>query len=306
MIKLAAVSRCSLLYERIRDSSTLRSARRAACALAGCAVIFPSLLCLRPQNAPSTTTGFNNKWVLSWDDEFDGANGSPPDKKKWLVQTGGNGWGNSELEYYTARPENIRQENGDLVIEAIREKFTGPDNVSRNYTSGRVNTSGRFAQTYGRFEARIKNPSGRGVWPAFWLLGNDFSKVGWPACGEIDIMEEIGPRGSEIRGSLHGPGYSGRNSLTTTYRLPSGDFGDAFHVFALEWEPGVLRFYVDGHLYATKTPSDLPAGKNWVYDHPFFLVLNLAVRGDISKSADPSTVFPQRMLVDYVRVYKRR
>lgn len=249
---------------------------------------------------------FNGNWALSWHDEFNGPNGTPPDGTKWLVETGGNGWGNSELEYYTARPQNIRQENGYLVIEAMKEKFTGPDGVERNYTSGRVNTRERFNQKYGRFEARIKNPPGRGVWPAFWLLGDDFSPVGWPACGEVDIMEGIGPLGSEIRGSLHGPGYSGRNSLSSTYQLPAGDFSDAFHVFALEWEPGALRFYVDGHLYATKTPSDLPAGKHWVYDHPFFLILNLAVRGDIPHGLDPSTVFPQRMLVDYVRVFKHR
>jgi beta-glucanase (GH16 family) len=241
-----------------------------------------------------------------WHDEFNGPNGAAPDKGKWLVETGGNGWGNSELEYYTARGQNVRQENGNLVIEAIKERFVGPDGVSRDYTSGRLDTSGRFSQNYGRFEARIKNPSGRAVWPAFWMLGNDFPIAGWPGCGEIDVMEEIGPLGSQIRGSLHGPGYSGRNSLTSTFQLPAGNFGDAFHVFALEWEPGILRFYVDGQLYATKTPSDLPSGKRWVYDHPFFLILNLAVRGDAPDSPATSTVFPQRMLVDYVRVYKRK
>jgi beta-glucanase (GH16 family) len=241
-----------------------------------------------------------------WHDEFNGPNGAAPDKGKWVVQTGGNGWGNSELEYYTARGENVRQENGSLVIEAIQGKYVGPDGVARKYTSGRLNTSGRFSQTYGRFEARIKNPAGRGVWPAFWMMGNDLPTVGWPACGEIDVMEEIGPLGSQIRGSLHGPGYSGRNALTSSYRLPAGDFGDAFHVFALEWEPEVLRFYVDGQLYATRTPSDLRAGTRWVYDHPFFLILNLAVRGDGPDGLASSTAFPQRMLVDYVRVYKRK
>lgn len=253
----------------------------------------------------SSATELNGKWVLTWHDEFNGPTGTPPDERKWVVETGGNGWGNNELESYTSHPRNIHQENGYLVIEAIEEPFTGPDGTPRDYTSGRLITRGRFSQKYGRFEARIKNPPGPGLWPAFWLLGDNFSAVGWPACGEIDIMEEIGSLSSEIRGSLHGPGYSGVRALTSRYRLPNGDFSDAFHVFAAEWEPEVLRFYVDGHLYATKTPSDLPPGKSWVYDHPFFLILNLAVRGDISVHDRP-TVFPQRMLVDYVRVYSRK
>ena len=247
----------------------------------------------------------NGAWVLSWQDEFNAPNGTPPDQTKWIEETGGNGWGNGELQYYTSRRQNIRQENGDLVIEAIQEKFTGPDGVERDYTSARVNTRGRFSQEYGRFEARIKNPAGRGVWPAFWLMGDDFSTVGWPACGEIDVMEGIGPQGSEIHGSIHGPGYSGRNSLTSTCQLAAGNFSDAFHVFAVEWEPEVLRFYVDGKLYATKTRADLPAGGPWVYDRPFFLILDLAVRNHAPDSTAP-TVFPQRMLVDYVRVYSRR
>lgn len=247
----------------------------------------------------------DGKWVLTWHDEFNGPDGAPPDERKWLIETGGNGWGNNELEYYTARRENIRQANGSLVIEAIRQEFRGPDGVQRDYTSGRLITKGRFSQKYGRFEARIKNPVGPGLWPAFWLLGDNFSTVGWPACGEIDVMEEIGALGSEIRGSLHGPGYSGPDALTSIYQLPADDFGDAFHIFAVEWEPDVMRFYVDGYLYATKMPSDLPPGKPWVYDHPFFLILNLAVRkpsGDRRSMTD----FPQRMLVDYVRVYSRK
>jgi len=245
------------------------------------------------------------RWVLTWHDEFNGPNGAPPDKSKWFVQTGGNGWGNNELEYYTSRRQNVRQENGYLVIEAIKEHFAGADGIERQYTSARVDTRGQFTQEFGRFEARIKNPAGGGVWPAFWLLGDNFSTAGWPGCGEIDVMEGVASSGAEIRGSLHGPGYSGWNSITSGYRMPAGNFSDAFHVFAVEWEADALRFYVDGHLYATKTPADLPAGKPWVFNHPFSLILDLAVRGDTPGELD-STPFPQRMLVDYVRVYSRR
>jgi beta-glucanase (GH16 family) len=253
-------------------------------------------------------------WVLTWSDEFSGPNGSPPDAKKWVRESGGNGWGNNELEYYTPRLENARLEKGKLVIEAIfeRERFTGPDGVERNYTSARLKTQGHFSQRYGRFEARIQLPSGRGVWPAFWLLGDDIGTAGWPACGEIDIMENIGSEPATIHGSMHGPGYSGAHPLTATYTLPQEKtpktprFSDAFHIFAVEWEPERVRFYVDGKLYATQTRADLPAGTRWVFDHPFFVILNVAVGGNWPGSPDASTVFPQRMLVDYVRVYSRK
>lgn len=243
-------------------------------------------------------------WVLTWSDEFNGPNGSAPDPAKWVLETGGNGWGNNELEYYAPRRENVHQENGNLVIEAIKEKYTGPDGIQRTYTSARLKTQGRFAQKYGRFEARIKVASGKGMWSAFWLLGDDFSKAGWPACGEIDIMENLGAEPSTIRGSMHGPGYSGGNSLTAVYTSPAGRFSDDFHIFAVEWEPQAVRFYVDGHLYETRTPADLSSDKRWVYDHPFFVVLNLAVGGTLGGTPDDS-MFPQRMLVDYVRVYSR-
>ncbi len=219
---------------------------------------------------------------------------------------GGGGWGNNELQYYTADSRNARQENGKLVIEARKDNFQGPDGVRRSYTSARLSTFGHFTQKYGRFEARIKVPSGQGVWPAFWLLGGDFPSAGWPACGEIDIMENVGEKPATILGSLHGPGYFGEKPITAAYTLPRGRFSDAFHLFAVEWGRQVIRFYVDGVLFATKTPADVPAGNRWVYDHPFFILLNLAVGGNLPGSPDNSTVFPQRMLVDYVRVYTRK
>jgi beta-glucanase (GH16 family) len=245
------------------------------------------------------------KWTLTWSDEFSGPNGAPPDPAKWIVETGANRWGNHELEYYTSRSRNVRQENGDLVIEAFKESFTGPDGVRSNYTSARLDTAGQFSQKYGRFEARIRLPAGRGLWPAFWLLGDNFKSAGWPRCGEIDIMENIGSEPSINHGSMHGPGYSGANPMTGIYALPSGRFSDAFHIFAVEWEPAKVRFYVDGNRYEIRKPSDI-RGKRWVFDHPFFIILNVAVGGGMPGSPDASTVFPQRMLVDWVRVYSRQ
>lgn len=254
---------------------------------------------------PSTRHLAAERWNLAWSDEFDGANGSRPDPSKWKFEVGGNGWGNHELEYYTDRPENSRMEDGKLIIEARREDYTGKDGVMRQYTSARLVTHGTFSQAYGRFAARIKLPRGQGMWPAFWLLGDDIEKVSWPDCGEIDIMENIGKEPASMHGSLHGPGYSGELDFTSTYKLPGGPkFSDDFHVFAIEWEPNVVRFHVDGYLYATFVPAQLPSGKKWVFDHSFFIILNLAVGGDWPGSPDSRTEFPQQMLVDYVRVYK--
>jgi beta-glucanase (GH16 family) len=256
-----------------------------------------------PSDSKSRPSSSKSRWVLTWSDEFNNP-GSAPDPNKWIVETGGSGWGNNELENYTPRPQNLRIDGGNLIIEAFKEKFTGPDGSQRSYTSGRIR--GRFAQAYGRFEARIKAPIGQGMWPAFWLLGDNFSTAGWPACGEIDIMENVGLEPSTIHSTLHGPGYSGGNSITSNFTFPAGHVGDDFHIFAVEWEARAIRFYVDGQLYATKTPADIPTGKPWVFDHPFFVILNLAVGGNLSGSPNASTVFPQRMLVDYVRVYARQ
>jgi beta-glucanase (GH16 family) len=258
------------------------------------------------QQSGAQSSAAKSVWNLTWSDEFDGPDGSAPDPTKWVVESGGSGWGNSELQYYTSRRENVRQEKGNLVIETIPEKFAGPDGIQHNYTSARLKTEGRFSQQYGRFEARIQVPSGRGLWPAFWLLGDNFATTGWPACGEINIMENVGKEPSAIQSNLHGPGYSGTNPLTAVFALPRGRFSDGFYVFAVEWEPQVVRFLMDGHVYATKTPADVPAGKPWVFDHPFFVILNLAVGGNLAGSPDDSTVLPQRMLVDYVRVYSAK
>ena len=245
-------------------------------------------------------------WKLTWSDEFDGPKGSPVDLTKWSFDIGGGGWGNNELQTYTDRLANARLEDGVLVITARQETSTGPDKITRNYTSARLLTKNSFTQTYGRFEARIKVPYGQGIWPAFWMLGNDIDTAGWPKCGEIDIMEHIGKQPSIVYGTIHGPGYSGANGINASYTLPSSrKVSDEYHEFAVEWQPNVIRFYVDGLLYKTRTPADLPAGTDWVFNHPFFLILNVAVGGNWPGDPDATTVFPQIMKVDYVRVYQR-
>jgi beta-glucanase (GH16 family) len=253
---------------------------------------------------PLAATGF----TLSWSDEFNGADGSSPDASKWTYDTGGNGWGNNELECYTNRTQNAQIKGGNLVITAQKETYTGSDGVTRNYTSARLKTQGLFNQAYGRFEARIKIPAGQGMWPAFWMLGNDISSVHWPKCGEIDIIENIGKEPGTVHGSLHSSSTTSRTSdASAPFSLPAGqNFAGDFHLYAVEWEPGTIRFYADSNLYATFTQSQWPTGGAWTFDHPFFIILNLAVGGTWPGSPDNTTVFPQQMLVDYVRVYTKQ
>jgi beta-glucanase (GH16 family) len=241
-------------------------------------------------------------WTLLFSDEFAGPKGTAVDASKWNLVNKGDGFGNNELEFYTNRTDNAALDgDGSLVITAKKEAYMG-----RDYTSARLESSGKFEHAYGRVEARVKIPRGQGIWPAFWMLGNDISTAKWPNCGEIDIMENVGKEPTIVHGSLHGPGYSGGNPLSASYTLPNGEkFADAFHVFAIEWETNVVRFYVDDHLYETRTPTDVPAKAKWVYDHPFFILLNVAVGGQWPGSPDSTTQFPQTMTVDYVRVYTR-
>ena len=279
----------------------LRGAIVAAAAVilmaAGCAAHVPD-----PAPAPPTP---GSRWTLAWSDEFDGPAGARVDPARWVTETGGHGWGNNELEYYTDRAANASLSgDGFLVMRAAREHYVGTDGVTREYTSARLKTQGRFEQTYGRFEARLQIPRGQGLWPAFWMLGADIDAVGWPRSGEIDIMENIGKEPATVHATIHGPGYSGADSIGNAYTLPGGEaVADRFHVFAVEWEPAVMRFYTDDVLYATRTPADLKAGQAWAFDHPFFLLLNVAVGGSWPGNPDASTVFPQTMRVDYVHVY---
>lgn len=238
-----------------------------------------------------------------WQDEFS-IDGSI-DRAKWTYDLGTGieifgrpGWGNNELQYYTDRPENVRVEDGELLITARRESFN-----NSSYTSARILTKGLFARTYGRFEARILLPFGRGIWPAFWLLGNDSNgTVSWPDIGEIDIMEYRGQEPQVIHGSVHGPGYSGGNAVSDRYVLTNSRFDTEYHVFAVEWGPDFIKYYVDEILYNTITPEDVNG--DWVFnDNSFYILLNVAVGGSFVGPPNSGTPFPQTMKVDYVRVY---
>ncbi|MER5747513.1 glycoside hydrolase family 16 protein [Streptomyces sp. NPDC002225] len=237
-------------------------------------------------------------------DDFDGPAGSAVDGAKWQTETGDN-VNNHERQYYTAGNSNAALDGqGHLVITARREN---PGNYqcwygTCEYTSARLNTSGRFSQTYGHFETRMKIPRGQGMWPAFWMLGDDIGQVGWPNSGEIDVMENVGFEPSTVHGTLHGPGYSGANGIGAPYSLPGGQaFADDFHTFAVDWAPDSVSWSVDGNVYQRRTPADLN-GNNWVFGKPFFLILNLAVGGDWPGAPDGNTTFPQQLVVDYVHV----
>jgi len=239
-------------------------------------------------------------WRLVWGDEFNQPDSSALNPDKWRYDTGGLGWGNKELQYYTLRTNNSRIEDGNLAIEAHREEFDG-----RHYTSGRLLTLGKASWTYGRFEARIKVPRGQGIWPAFWMLGTNVGSINWPACGEVDIMENIGKEPGTVHGTAHGPGYSG-TGIGGSQTLPAGAaFADDFHVFAVECEPDRITWFLDGRQYFTLAPESLPEKTGWVFNHPKFLILNLAVGGNWPGDPDATSTFPQRMLVDYVRVYEK-
>lgn len=236
-------------------------------------------------------------YQLVWQDEFEGQVNQKPDSTKWTYDIGTD-WGNAQLEYDTDRPENVSMDgNGNLVITARRESYGG-----QPFTSARIKTQGLFEQTYGRFEARIKMPWGPGIWPAFWLLGSDVGTIGWPQCGEIDIMEYRGQQTNLIHGTVHGPGYSGGAGISKSYGFAQNRFDTDFHLFAVEWGADYLRFYVDDVMYQEITPEDLPG--EWVFDSPFFIILNVAVGGNYVGFPTSETPFPQSMVIDYVRVYK--
>ncbi|TRX54906.1 glycoside hydrolase family 16 protein [Fulvivirga sp. M361] len=263
---------------------------------------FPGLLLLLLIFVHSGCSTDDTQTVVNFDelvlqDEFD--MDGVPDTAVWGydIGRGVNGWGNNELQYYTDRTENVKVENGFLLITAQQESFKGA-----SYTSARLLTKGLFDQTYGRFETRIRLPWGQGIWPAFWMLGADIDTNPWPGAGEIDIMEFRGQEPTTVLGSVHGPGYSGGESITKSYTLENDRFDTGFHVFGIEWGTEYVNFYVDDVLYNQITPADVTG--EWVFDKPFFILVNLAVGGTFVGSPNGETVFPQTMLVDYVRVYK--
>lgn len=242
------------------------------------------------------------EWTLTWSDEFNGAAGTAPDNTKWSfdIGTGANGWGNAELQYYTNRSNNVQMDgNGKLVITARSESYLGS-----GFTSARIKTKNLFAQAYGRFEAKIKTPTGPGIWPAFWMLGANIDATPWPQCGEIDIMEQKGHQSHITYGTLHGPGYSGGASIGKAYGLTNGRFDNDYHIYAVEWGENYIDFFVDNFLYQRLTPNEVTG--QWVYNQPFFLLLNVAVGGNFVGFPTTGTPFPQSMYVDYVRVYKQK
>jgi len=248
-------------------------------------------------------------WRLTWSDEFDG---SSLDTNHWTFDTGNgnNGWGNNELEYYTARPQNIYVSNGLLHIVAQRESYHGC-----RYTSAKIRTRGHFSQKYGRFEFRARLPQGKGYWPAFWLLPEDAAYGPWAASGEIDVMENKGANPSNVIGTIHFGGTSPRNTYSKgpSYLFPAGDSVTNFHLYAVEWTTNAIHWYVDDHLYETQTdwwsssgPAGAPVRHPYPapFDQPFFLIINLAVGGKFDGNPDGATVFPGELQVDYVRVYE--
>lgn len=254
---------------------------------------------LTPDDHAAAATTTSSGGVLLAADEFDGAAGSAPNPRIWRFDTGAGGWGNAELQTYTDSRRNSALDGaGNLVITARRE-------ADGTYTSARLKTEGTFTAQYGRIEARIRIPRGQGIWPAFWMLGADIGQVGWPACGEIDVMENVGYEPGVVHGTVHGPGYSGAQGLSAAATLPNGAaWADAYHVFGVDWRPGSVTWLVDGVAQRTVTRADVGSSP-WVFDKPFFVLLNVAVGGTWPGSPDATTRFPQQMFVDWVRVWQQ-
>ena len=242
------------------------------------------------------------RWELVWSDEFEGKS---LDQSKWELIVNGRGGGNNELQYY--RKENVRVENGMLVIEARKEKFNGPDG-SRDFTSAKIRTKGKGDWTYGRIEVRAKLPKGQGIWPAIWMMPTDNHYGNWPNSGEIDIMELVGQEPNRVHGTLHyGDRQKRQMEKGDSYKLKSGTFADEFHVFGLEWEKGKISWSVDGQVYQTQSDwhtrdAAFPAP----FDQRFHLILNVAVGGSWPGNPDATTAFPAPMVVDWVRIYQKK
>lgn len=246
-------------------------------------------------STPLAHPGYN----LVWNDEF---SGSSLDLNTWNqeIGNGSGGWGNNELEYYTNSNKNTLVSNGNLIIEARKESIGG-----FNYSSGRMTTQNKKSFTFGRIDIRAKLPVGKGIWPALWMLGNNITSVGWPACGEIDIMELIGTYPSRTHGTMHWKPVNGTNtSKGSAYNLATGDFSQQFHVFSIIWTQDTIKWLVDDNLFLTNTKSDVGAA-DYPFNEPHFFIFNVAVGGNWPGPPDGTTEFPQRMFVDYVRVFQQ-
>ncbi len=237
-------------------------------------------------------------WNLVWDEDF---LAEQVDTTKWNYEINGDGGGNNELQYYIKSPTTSFIRNGKLVIKGIKTNYKG-----KTYTSARLNSKGKADFKYGRFDIRAKTPIQQGIWPAIWMLPTDLVYGTWPKSGEIDIMESIGHQPTTLYGTLHyGPEWPNNKNIGGTTQLPKGTFQDEYHVFSVEWEENVIRFYLDDSLYATRTPADL-APHPWPFDQKFHMLLNLAIGGNWPGPPDETTTFPKYMFVDYVRVYERK
>lgn len=260
--------------------------------------------------AAVTPASAASKWKRAWADEFNTPAGVSPSPKKWVFDLGGEPqWGNEEWQSYTRSPRNVSTDGrGHLAITARREKEPlGPCPVgSCDITSGRITTKGRFSQTYGRFAARMKLPAGQAIWPAFWMMGRNIDRVGWPNNGEIDIMELLGNDPGTVYGTAHGPGFVNAG-IGGSGGLPGGaPITGHWHVFSVDWGPRKLRWRIDGRPFFQLRRSSLKDGQRWVFDHPHYLLLNLAVGGQWPGKPDATTPFPSTMLVDWVRAFRAR
>jgi beta-glucanase (GH16 family) len=238
-------------------------------------------------------------YKLVWDNEF---SSHQLNTNYWTAEKGnGNGgWGNNELEYYRNSPHNVFVSDGNLIIEARQESYGGYD-----YTSARIKTQDKFSFQYGRVDIRAKLPKGKGIWPALWMLGSNINSAGWPACGEIDIMELIGSQPATVYGTLHWASKSGSNDQKgAPYKLSYGDFSQQFHVFSMLWKQDTVELFVDDNHYLTVTKTDVGTA-NYPFNSNQFFIFNVAVGGNWPGSPDATTKFPQRMFVDYVRVFQQ-
>jgi beta-glucanase (GH16 family) len=250
----------------------------------------------------SQDSGASARARFAWADEFTGPRGTRPDPRKWTFETG-YGWGDGERQAYTSRPANASLDGrGHLAITARRERYRAPDGRTARYTSARINSRAKFEFAYGRVEARIRVPRGRGLLPAFWALGSDLDRVGWPASGEIDVVEVYGHDPFTVHGTLHGPRHGHEDYAVEGTHRTSRSLARGFHVYGVSWSPRKIVFRFDGEPYAVRTPADLPAGSRWSFEHPFFLLFTLAVGPRWLGAPDAATRFPATMLVDWVRV----